>query len=319
MSQLNISSLNIIAQQVAIYAGIPILSIGVLGNLINVIVFLSLQTFRQSSCAVYLIVMSIINNGQLVTGLLTRIMISGFGIDWTETSLFYCKFRQFCIQTCVSISMTCMCLATIDQFLATCYSRQWQQWSNIQVAHRLTFLSVIIWLVHGIPYWFYYSQVQSICMITNRIFQIYAIAIHIVSWNSLIPTIICILFGLLAYRNIQDISYRTIPLVRRELDKQLTSIVLVQIIVNFVTTVPYVTVNIFILYENLAGSDTISSDKVRFANMITIYLFYMTFASPFYIYMCVSGRFRQQFVHVFFQVRVNKWRRRIANTVYPNA
>ena len=115
-------------------------------------------------------------------------------------------------------------------------------------------------------------------MITNRIFQIYAIAIHIVSWNSLIPTIICILFGLLAYRNIQDISYRTIPLVRRELDKQLTSIVLVQVIFNFVTTVPYVTVYIFMLYENLTGSDAISLEKVKFANTMTIYLFYMSFA-----------------------------------------
>jgi hypothetical protein len=33
--------------------------------------------------------------GQLITGLLTRIMISGFGINWTQFLLFYCKFRTY--------------------------------------------------------------------------------------------------------------------------------------------------------------------------------------------------------------------------------
>ena len=72
---------------------------GVIGGFFNIIVFLSLQTFRQSSCAFYLTIMSIVNIGQLFTGLLSRIMISGFDIDWTVTSLFYCKFRYYCFQT----------------------------------------------------------------------------------------------------------------------------------------------------------------------------------------------------------------------------
>ena len=42
----------------------------------------------------------------------------------------------------------------------------------------------------------------------------------------------------MAYRNIQRISHRTAPLVRRELDKQLTTMVLVQVVINFFTNVP---------------------------------------------------------------------------------
>ncbi|UJR08180.1 hypothetical protein I4U23_012453 [Adineta vaga] len=325
MTESNRSSLEFISQQITIYAGIPILSAGLLGNIINIIVFLSLQTFRQNSCAFYLTIMSIVNNGQLITGLFTRIMISGFNIDWTQTSIFYCKFRQFCLQTCVSISMTCMCLAIIDQFLATCYTRQWQQWSNIKVAHRLTILSVIIWLLHGIPYWIFYDQIQSItlghsiCIVNNFIFQIYYIAVHLVIWNCLFPTLICIIFGILAYRNIQDLSYRTIPLVRRELDRQLTSIVLIQVIFNTIMIMPYVIVYILILNALFDGIDTTTSEQFRFANTLTICLFYLSFASPFYVYICVSGRFRQQFIHVFYRIHFNKWRRRIIinNQIIP--
>ena len=63
--------------------------------------------------------MSIVNIGQLITGLLSRIMISGFRVDWTQISLFYCKIRAYCFQVISLISLACICLAAIGQYLAT--------------------------------------------------------------------------------------------------------------------------------------------------------------------------------------------------------
>src|ERR1700722_11578888 len=130
MSSSTISALSFATQQVSIYLGIPILVAGVLGGLFNIIVFLSLRTFRQTSCAFYLTIMSFVNIGSLLTTTLSRIMISGFGIDWTQSSLFYCKLRLFIVQLCALTSLTCMCLATVDQFFATCTNLRWQQWSS---------------------------------------------------------------------------------------------------------------------------------------------------------------------------------------------
>jgi hypothetical protein len=93
-----ILSFTFAGQQITIYVGISILIVGVIGGLLDTLVFLSLKTFRQSSCAFYLTVMSVVNVGQLLTGLLSRVMISGFTVDWTETSVFYCKFRLFVLQ-----------------------------------------------------------------------------------------------------------------------------------------------------------------------------------------------------------------------------
>ncbi|CAF3967085.1 unnamed protein product, partial [Adineta steineri] len=98
MSSSYISSLNDASKQITIYVGIPTLIAGVLGGLLNTIVFLSLRTFRESPCAFYLTIMSIVNVGQMITGLLARILTSGFNIDWSLTSLFYCKFRLYCFQ-----------------------------------------------------------------------------------------------------------------------------------------------------------------------------------------------------------------------------
>jgi len=283
MSTSTTSILNFTSRQVIIYLGIPLLITGIIGGIFNMIVFLSLKTFRQNSCAFYLIIMSIVNIGHLITNLLSRIMISGFNMDWTQSSIFYCKFRAYCVQSCVSISFTCMCLATIDQFLATCSNPRWQRWSNIKISHNLTISFIIIWLLHGIPYCIYFNRIKLTstgsytCTNTNEIFRVYHASVQIVIFYGLLPIFINTLFGLLAYRNIQDIAYRTIPLVRRELDKQLTIIVLIQAVYNFIATIPYLIMNIFTL-NTIIMKDSVNSDKLEFANLLTLCIFYLNFA-----------------------------------------
>jgi hypothetical protein len=92
-----------ISQQVTIYVGLFLVVTGFIGGLLNIIVFFSLKTFRQSSCAFYLTIMSFVDTLQLFTGLFIFIMINGFGINWTDMSLFYCKFRAFYVQLHVSV------------------------------------------------------------------------------------------------------------------------------------------------------------------------------------------------------------------------
>lgn len=81
------------SEQVMIYFDLSTCFAGVIGGLLNMIIFLSLRKFRQNSCVFYLTIMSFVNIGELITGYFSRIISNGFDIDWTQTSLFYCKFR----------------------------------------------------------------------------------------------------------------------------------------------------------------------------------------------------------------------------------
>src|SRR5690242_11677159 len=118
------TSLSLIGTQIMIYGGIPVFIAGTIGGLLNTLVFLSLRTFRQSSCAFYLTIMSIVSIIQLCLALLTRVITAISGVDGTETSLFYCKSRLYLINTSNVIALTCFCLATIDQYCATCSNLQ---------------------------------------------------------------------------------------------------------------------------------------------------------------------------------------------------
>ena len=243
-------------KEFTIYFGVPILIIGVIGGVLNIIVFLSLKTFGQSACTFYLTIMSFVNIGQLIANLLSRIMMTGWGLHFTDSSPVYCKFRYYYLQVCGLTSYSCMCLATIDQFLATSRRHQWQQFLTIRRARFSSMLFCLVWLLHGIPAIIFFYPVASprtgtiSCSFTNEIFQKYYTYFYTLTLMGLIPTSITVLFGCLAYRNVRQIPYRAVPLARRELDKQLTSMVLVQVVYNFIVMAPYISVQIILYTAN---------------------------------------------------------------------
>ncbi|CAF1173492.1 unnamed protein product [Adineta ricciae] len=283
-----------VTQQTIIYFGFSLFILGLIGNLLTLLVFLSLETFRQNSCAFYLTIMSFINTFHLFTGLLTFIMINGFKINWTDASVAYCKFRAFYIQTCAMISLSCMCLATVDQFLATQSNRRWHRFNSIKVARSVVTGIAICVTAYCIPFLVYRGHTtssstgQAICDITNNVFASYRI-FHNSFLAGIIPLLIMSIFGLLAYRNVQQIAYRTIPLVRRELDKQLTSMVLIQIFYNVLAITPSLTVGLYylILDKTLdACSKTILNILLNL--LAVIYYFYYVVRFILYLRMCIE-------------------------------
>jgi len=283
MSDPIIETLSYFISKIYIYMGSTVIIGGVLGGLANIIIFLSLQIYRSSPSAFYLIVVSLINIGQLLSGLLSRVIFNIADIDWSESSYSYCKIRNYLFQFCAVASPACLCLATVDQFLATCSRPEWQQRSNTKTAHRLSAIVILIWLLYGLTYLNYYNLVvststgKSTCIITNSIFSRYYNDFHVPVLMCVIPLLLTILFGLLAYSNIRQISHRTVPLVRRRHEIQLTTMVLVQVVFNIFATTPCYIVLTFASHTNLT-QDPIASVKIRLAIAITTCLYYLYYA-----------------------------------------
>ncbi|CAF0974261.1 unnamed protein product [Adineta ricciae] len=326
MSSSTIEYYTFVSQQIIIFFGIPILIAGVIGSVCNLVVFLSLKTFRENACAFYLTVMTAVDLGQLVTGLLSRILISGFAVDWTISSVVYCKFRAYCFQFFALTSYICMCLASINQFLATCSNMFLQNLSNIKLAHRIVSAFVCLWLVHGILYLVYYNLIplESTEIVTCDSWNIavrnyHAIGVTII-YGSVLPVSINSVFGFLAYRNIHQFDRRTTPLAQRELDKQLTLIIFIQFIYHLVSTIPYLIVTI-ISQIGIINVDPIREVQMQLATSASLCIYYLNYAIPFYMYIIVSTRFRRQFLYVFFEIYANKWRQRMpnGNQVIPEA
>ncbi|CAF1317098.1 unnamed protein product [Adineta ricciae] len=325
MSTSSVSSLVFATKQLTIYGGISIVITGVIGGCLNIIVFLSLRTFRQNSCSFYLTIMSIVNICDLLADLLPRILLAIYNIDGTETSLFYCKFRLYLLSICTSLSLTCFCLATMDQYCATSSRQRLQQLCNIRLARRLIGIFACVWIIHSIPYLIYLKHILSpithkmSCSMTDPIFLQYRIYVIVLTLFGVLPLTITILCGLSAYYNTRQIPNYIIPLVRRELDKQLTNMVLWQVFVNVFTIMPYTIINVISLNMKTID-DPLLYAQTQLRSTSTQLLYYVYYANSFYIYMCVSERFRRQLTYVLFRIHRNRFRRTpqiIINQVMP--
>jgi hypothetical protein len=180
-----------------------------------------------------------------------------------------------------------MCLATIDQFLATCSNPRWHRWNNIKFARYMVIGAATVWILVQIPFILYYNlMVSSItgissCGITNTAFQKYYTVFHGPILTGSLPLIIMAVFGILAYRNVQNIAYRTIPIVRRELDKQLTTMVLVNVFYDIVVLTPQIVVVIWIAIVGTPSNSESAMQQTSIRSFASI-------LSYFYYVVCMN-------------------------------
>jgi len=218
-----------ITNQSNIYGGFIVFCLGMIGNIFNIIIFTSLKTFRETSAAFYMNITSFFNLFQLVVGLLSRIMITGYNIDPTKTSSFICKARQYVLITTMLSIFTCMCFAVIDQFFSM--TERWRHYCNVKTAGRLVLIATIVLFLHGIVVFVFQDLTPpegtgpKTCGFTNFGYWVYYTRVLFPFFLGLVPLLTRIIFGLLAFINARRIQSRRIPIVRLERDKQLTTMV----------------------------------------------------------------------------------------------
>ena len=305
MSTSSISFYTYLSRQITIYLGFLILILGVLGGLLNITIFLSLRTFRESSCAFYLIVMSLANLLHLLMWLPGHIIIYGFGNDWSINSTLLCKYRYYFFQLWILISFTSICLAIIDQFLSTSHYPFLYRYCNVKIVRNIIIGMIIFWFLHGIPFAFYIDIIQSpfdsnllICESSNIKFGMYISFGFILLLMGVLPLTTMIIFGLLTYYNVRNLAYRTVPLIRRELDKQLTQMVLVQVIFNCIFISPYIM--IFIAQFYLSINDLTQCLLILSVDLHTFYFAVSIISVPFRNLLTFSLKiFRVHFIFMF--------------------
>jgi hypothetical protein len=277
-------SLSYIGQQISIYGGLFILLIGIVGNGMNIYVFASVRIYRTTPCSFYFLVGSIYNIVYILINVTSRIISVGYGINVVSIATIWCKVRQFCLITLSLITLSCSCLATIDQYLATSQSVHLRRWSNIKWAHRIVSAVMIFWIIHGIPCLVFYTILpnNNQCMSINAVYAAY-IPICIIILISAVPVMIMTIFGYLAYRNIRQ----TIVLAELQADRQLTRMTLIQIVLVIICIIP---AGIYSAYALITAGNVKDSNRLIKENFV---LTIVSLVAYFYYAVCLFISFYQ--------------------------
>ncbi|CAF1018814.1 unnamed protein product [Adineta steineri] len=303
----SVASLTLISQQFTIYFGIPVFFFGLIGNCLNILMFLSKNLFPSSPCQLYFLTASISSLIAIIIPLSLRILI-GLQYDLTKTNLFLCKSRQYLGHVSILTSLTCVSLATIDRYLISCREVRFRQMSKISIARILCILTIVFWSLHGLPIVIMVNIYpaaanQTVCVNRSIIYGYYLNYFIILILYNILPLAIFILFGLLTWRNMHKIQRRRIepqqqqqrlPTTQRQ-EYQLTKMLLLQISSISISTIPYAINTLYNTITSQIQKDSLRTAQENLSTTVTNFLFYLNFAVSFYIYLISSKTLRKKF------------------------
>ncbi|CAF1201482.1 unnamed protein product [Adineta steineri] len=265
-------------QQYSLYSSSFVFTIGTIGNLLNILVFTTLKLFRNNQCVLYVVTESIANIFQLTIFALIYILPAIYQTDPATSSLFWCKFRLMMISLCTLISFSTICFSTSHQYLSTSHLFYLRQLSTIKLTKFLICTSVIISMLHTIPFGIFTEIQASFCGIYNRNMLNYIYYVYCPVLSGFLPVLIASVFSFLAYNNVRRIVRRQIPIVRRKLDQQLTAMILIRIIVFIVLTVPYDIQRMYTYIAKVNQSNQLYYAIINLIGSILVTLFNLNYA-----------------------------------------
>lgn len=224
----------------SVYAAFFVTIFGVMGNIINILLFTQLKAFQRNQSAFYLTIAAMIDSCQLCLTSFFRATTTAFDFEPTRTSLVWCKFRIYFIQMGTTTSASIVCFTAIDQYLSTSHYGLLRQMSNYKSARRLVFGLGIVAALFCIPTPIFQEIRRSTCAIYNPSYNYYYSFVYFCIIIGVLPITIASSFSLLSYQNVRRIVRRQIPIIRRRLDRQLTAMILARVVFFVVTTLPFV-------------------------------------------------------------------------------
>ncbi|CAF1449980.1 unnamed protein product [Adineta steineri] len=298
-----------VASKYSLYSGTIICSLGIVGNVINILVFTQLKPFRNNRCAFYLTVESISNILYLLCSLTVYILISMYGNDGTASSLIWCKLRYTIAQTFVLITFTMICCTAADEYFSTNYLYNIRYICTLKLSRYLTFVFICIWITHSVIQTFFYNIVPSLgCAIANDIYLRYATYFTYPVLTGLLPIVIALLCSLFAYQNVRRIVRRQIPVARRRLDRQITAMCFIRVLSFVCLAAPFCCYRIYAVNNPVSRSEPLEFAIRQLVQVIFASTASLNFGISFYLFIISSSQFRRQVKFVLVKKCWNRWK-----------
>jgi hypothetical protein len=251
-----------VVSQYSLYTGCIIFTGGLIGNVLNILVFTNIKAFRTNRSARYLAAESIIS-----------FVFQFLPVVTTGRSLVWCRLRYIWSQTCVLISFSMICCAACDQFFSTNYRFNVRQMCTLKLARYLTVVVPCIWLVHSILFGLSFNIQPSVgCVISNSIWSRYASFFLYPILEGVLPIVVASSFSLLAFYNVRHIIRLQMPIARRQLDRQMTAMVLIRVMFFVILETPYTIFRIYVINFPLSRTDLLQYAIGRLLQAITLSL-----------------------------------------------
>jgi hypothetical protein len=216
--------------------------------------------------------------------------------DPQTQSLVFCKMRLY-IGHILGVDLRYIIVfVCADRFLVTQINIHIRSLNSVSIAIKLVLIICTVWLVAAIhmPILMYIRD--GVCGMFGLYKLIYAI--YQITLVSILPPVLMSTFSILTIRSLHQ--RRGIQARVRQKDRYLLRMVIAEVIVNVVTSIPY---SINLVYNAVTYYVTDKSverlEIESFITFITQFLIVLISVAPFYLFMLTSKPFRNEFFKIF--------------------
>lgn len=290
------SLLPVVQENLIRYGMSTYLVLGNFGNLFNIIIFRQ-RRFRNNSCALYLLVASIVNIFIINFGVITTIY-SLYYINPETYSIIYCKLRLYLHHSTLMISRSMIILAYIDRFAVCSTSKRIHTFCRRKIAICLVILISLAWPIIASHIPVLLTIKSGHCSAYGKYSLIYSIYLFIAA--GFLPPTLMTIFGYLTIRSLHHMRARIrsniirIPQIRKK-DYYLVIMLISEVTIYLISTIPH---PLHTLYITITRDIIKSSFRIQIESFIMFianpFLIYINSAATFYIYICTSRAYRRQ-------------------------
>jgi hypothetical protein len=280
-------TINTISRWLNYVLAIPMITLGMIGAILTIIVFIAQRSFRRNCTITYLLAGAIITAIHLPSIYLQSILVDGFGLGVFNTNDIACRERNYLFYVTTVSAISFPCWAAFDQYASTCREASFRhRWNSMRFVRLAIAGTIIFWGIIYFPMIFLSKSINDVCIIIYGPFKIFHSYILTPLVFIIGPFTLITIFTLGTIRNLRSTIFTN----RHDrLAKQVRRMLIPQLIVLAICGIPF---GIESMYDDITSD--IQKDVLRKAiehlfDQITRLFYHITFVSTFYIYIYMSN------------------------------
>lgn len=293
-----------VSRQLYAWASLTIFILGTLGNLFDLILFLRLESLNTLASSLFLFASFIGSECVMLTATLLRLIFGMTGFDPLFSSLFLCKARWMIGPASGAFALTCVSFAVFDRLLLV--RSDYRVQLTLNQARLIIVVAALFWLSFFSLYAvFFTAPTASSCRLVDPVLLQLMPVISLFVYN-VIPINVLSLLCVMIWRKVRQLP-------GRPLHDQVTRMIIAQIVVIVLTSLPSAIYAIYTLATRTTSKSSTRLAVENLVNTLCVLIGFSTHAVMFYVYLFASPQFRRN-VRVTFQEVCQHARRR---TIVP--
>ena len=296
--------LNYVNVQMNRYFPLPLIILGTIGVVLNVIIFTRRSLFTNS-CVQYLLANTLANLVVIYWVAVTRIFSDGYANDLSIRSDTFCRIRYFLTYYARTLSTWFIVLACSDRWLSSAQARN--RFTTVSFARKIIVITCLLcFICYAHVLVLFGTQTSS----TSSTVTCYAAAgsyrllsdLQYLIFYAVGPPILMLFFGLLTLRNIRRNRRLVLPSTNvqnqmqsqsiKRRDNQLLAMLLLQVLIIIVFTLPFAIQKLVDTFNTNTSQTRLQKAQYSLLTGILRLISYGSHAFGFFFYTLAARIFR---------------------------